>query len=177
MEIYETKPEGRPSSLQMLMRYKAWANDLIYAPVSALPLEEIAKVRQTTFKTIALTLNHVYVVDDIFKAHLQGRRHGYTARNTESAPAIPTLWEASRRMDRWYIDLADRLSERELAETIDFEFVGGGRGAMTRGEILLHVVNHGSYHRGFVSVMMSQVPAAVPANDLPVFLRDVWSRI
>ena len=176
MEIYETKPAGNPSSLQMLTRYKAWASDLIFGPVSALPPAEITKVRQTTFKTIALTLNHIYVVDDIFKAHLEGRPHGYTARNTETAPAIDALWDASREMDRWYIDLADGLSERELAETIDFEFVGGGKGAMTREEILLHVVNHGSYHRGFVSVMMSQVPAAVPANDLPVFIRDVWSR-
>src|SRR5256885_7587344 len=35
-----------------------------------------------------------------------------------------------------------------------FEFVGGGQGAMTREQIVLHVVNHGSYHRGFVSDMM-----------------------
>src|SRR2546429_6681738 len=40
--------------------------------------------------------------------------------------------------------------------------------------IVLHVVNHGSYHRGFVSDMMYQVPFVPPANDLPVFLRDCY---
>ena len=44
---------------------------------------------------------------------------------------------------------------------------------MSRNEIILHVVNHGTYHRGFVSDMMYQVPAVLPANDLSVYLRDV----
>ena len=176
MTIHQTKPPGQTSHLQMLTRYKAWANELIFGAVSALPAEEFTRERQTPFKTMLMTLNHVYVVDDIFKAHLQGREHGYTARNTETAPALADLWEATQQMDRWYIDRADELGEDALSETIAFTFVGGGAGAMTRQDILLHVVNHGTYHRGFVSDMMYQVPVKPPANDLPVFLRDVWNR-
>lgn len=44
---------------------------------------------------------------------------------------------------------------------------------MTREEIILHVVNHATYHRGFVADVFYQVPAKPPATDLPVFLRDV----
>ncbi|WP_299394069.1 DinB family protein [Pelagibius sp.] len=176
MAIYQTKPPGRASHLQMLTRYKAWANDLIFRAVSTLPAAEIVKERQTLFKSMLMTLNHVYVVDDIFKAHLEGREHGYAARNTETAPALEDLWEATGRMDRWYIDLSDALDEDALSETVAFTFVDGGEGAMTRQDMLLHVVNHGTYHRGFGSDMMYQVPAKPPANDLPVFLRDVWNR-
>lgn len=43
---------------------------------------------------------------------------------------------------------------------------------MTREQIVLHVVNHATYHRGFVGDMMYQVPFAPPSNDLPVFIRD-----
>lgn len=74
----------------------------------------------------------------------------------------------------WYVEYADALSTRQLHEVIRFEFVGGGEGAMTREEILLHVVNHGTYHRGFVGDMLYQVAAASPANDLTVFLRDAY---
>ena len=45
---------------------------------------------------------------------------------------------------------------------------------MTRAEILLHVVNHGTYHRGLVSDMMYQIPITPLTNDLTVFLRDHW---
>ena len=54
-----------------------------------------------------------------------------------------------------------------------FVLVGGNRGVMTRGEILLHVVNHTTYHRGFVADLMYQVPGAhPPTTDLPVYLRE-----
>jgi uncharacterized damage-inducible protein DinB len=39
--------------------------------------------------------------------------------------------------------------------------VGGGDGAMTRGQILLHLVNHTSYHRGFVADLFYQLPTPV----------------
>lgn len=174
MKPFETKPAGRPNQIQMLTRYKAWANEITFKTALALPEEEIIKERQTNFKTIVHTLNHVYVVDDIFRAHLTGQKHGYTARNTETSPTVSKLWEATSIMDSWYIELADQLTEDELSEVIEFEFVGGGKGAMSRTEILLHVVNHATYHSGFVSDMFYQIPVKPGTNDLPVFLRDVW---
>lgn len=177
MKACEIKPGGTPSQVQMLTRYKAWADEITFESVSTLPKEEIVKERQTTFKTIIHTLNHIHVIDDIFKAHLEGRKHGYTARNTETSPGLDRLWAATDAMDRWYIDLTDRLTEDELSDIVEFEFVGGGRGAMSRMEILLHLVNHATYHRGFVADMMYQVPVRPPASDLPVFLRDVWNAV
>jgi uncharacterized damage-inducible protein DinB len=59
-----------------------------------------------------------------------------------------------------------------IDEPVRFTFVGGGEGEMTRSEILLHVVNHTTYHRGFIADQFYQVPAKPPTTDLPVFLRD-----
>src|SRR5262249_16304753 len=60
-------------------------------------------------------------------------------------------------------------------EKVTFTLIGGNQGVMTRGEILLHVVNHTSYHRGFVADLFYQVPARPPTTDLPVFLREEHS--
>lgn len=156
----------------MLMQYKVWADEITYNSVLKLPLAEITKIRKTSFKTIIHTLNHIYVVEDIFKAHLTGNTHNYTARNTESVPTIQDLWQATQVMNDWYVGLIEQLSQDELSEIIEFEFVGGGNGSMSREEIILHIINHATYHRGFVSDLMYQIPAQMPANDLPVFLRD-----
>ncbi len=172
-----TKPDKISNPLQMLTRYKAWANRTLHEHVAELSVEELTQERPTTFKNILHTLNHIYVVEDIFRAHLEGRAHGYGARNTESPPPLETLWQAAKSMDQWYIDLADRLTDEELSEVIEFEFVGGGAGAMSRLEILHHIVNHATYHRGFVGDMLNQVPLPPPATDLPVFLRDVWNKV
>jgi uncharacterized damage-inducible protein DinB len=169
-------PASPLASLRMFARYKAWANGITYTAVRALPDGEALRPRQTRFGNMVHTLNHVYVIDDIFKAHLQGTKHGYTARNTKDTPPLEDLWRSVQAMDAWYIDYADALTEQDLGEMIHFEFVGGGDGAMTREEMLLHIVNHGTYHRGFVADMLFQAGAASPANDLPVFLRDAYRR-
>ena len=172
MAIKTNKLKDSSNLLQMLTRYKTWANDLTFTGVMVLSPDEIVKVRMTTFKTILSTLNHVYVVDDIFKAHLQGIKHPYTTRNTETSPPIGELWQKTQIMDQWYSELAEKLSPEELNEIINFEFVGGGDGAMSRAEIILRIVNHGTYHRGLISDMMHQIPVMPEANDLTIFLRD-----
>ena len=65
------------SELLKLLDYKAWANHLTFSALSGVSDDELSKERETNFKTIPATLNHVYVVDDIFKAHLLGKQHGY----------------------------------------------------------------------------------------------------
>jgi uncharacterized damage-inducible protein DinB len=158
--------------LRLLIRYKAWADELTFATVVGLPDGEALKQRQTRFGNIVHTLNHVYVVEDIFRHHLEGRRHGYTARNTDDTPSIVNLRRAVHEMNGWYIDLVESMRDDDFGQVVHFEFVGGGAGVMTREAIILHVVNHATYHRGFVGDMMYQVPFTPPSNDLPVFVRD-----
>ena len=161
-------------SARMLARYNRWANEVFFSAVAELPSEEIAKPRQTLFRNIVHTLNHNYVIDSIFRAHLEGRDHGYTARNTPEPPPFDSLRDMQREIDDWYIAWSDRTSDADLDETVQFTFVGGGDGAMTRGQILMHVVNHTSYHRGFAADMFFQIPGKrAPVTDLTVFLRDV----
>ena len=157
---------------QMLARYNAWANRMIFDAVAALPAGEATKPRQTLFKSMAHTLNHNYVIDRIFQAHLQGRPHGYTARNTQDHPPLDELRRAQDELDAWYVAWAEGVSDAALEEVVPFTFVGGGDGRMTRMEILLHLVNHTTYHRGWVADLFYQVPARPPTTDLTVYLRD-----
>jgi uncharacterized damage-inducible protein DinB len=160
------------SQARMLARYNAWANKLIFDALAALPAGEATKQRQTLFRNMVHTLNHNYVIDRIFQAHLEGRPHGYGARNTPDHPPLDELWRAQQEVDAWYVAWSDRVTPGELDQVVDFTFVGGGEGRMTRLEILLHLVNHTTYHRGFVADLFYQVPARPPITDLTVYLRD-----
>ena len=161
------------SNASTLTRYNAWANELIFKAVAALPEGEEVKPRQSVFRNMVHTLNHNYVIDRIFQAHLEGRRHAYTARNTPEHPPLAELWRAQQAIDRWYVDWSDAVSEAALEEKVSFTYVGGGEGVMTRGEILQHLVIHTGYHRGFVCQMMYDIPVRPPVTDLTVYLRDV----
>ncbi len=157
---------------RMLARYNQWANRVIFDSVAALPAGEAEKERKSLFRNMVHTLNHNYVIDRIWQAHLEGREHGYAARNTREHPPLAELWKLQQAVDDWYVAWSDRLADAALDETVAFTLIGGNQGTMTRGEILLHVVNHTSYHRGFVADLFYQVPAMPPTTDLPVYLRE-----
>ncbi|HEX2197022.1 MAG TPA: DinB family protein [Burkholderiales bacterium] len=157
----------------MLARYNAWANEVMFKAVAALPAGEAEKPRPSVFKNMVHTLNHNYVIDRIFQAHLEGRAHGYNARNTAEHPPLAELWRAQQEIDRWYIRWSDVIPESSLNEQIKFTYIGGGEGLMSRREILQHLVVHTSYHRGFVAQMMFDIPVRPPITDLTVYLRDV----
>ncbi len=159
--------------LLTLTKYKSWANEITFSAVNNLPDGEAVKQRVTRFGNMVHTLNHVYVIDDIFKSHLLSVPHHYQARNTESHPPLLSLWEKQKEIDNWYTSYVHSLSNNDFSKIVEFEFVGGGKGSMSRADIILHIVNHGTYHRGFVGDMMYQASAVPPANDFPVYLREL----
>ena len=160
------------SDARTLARYNAWANVLIFDAVAALPEGEATRPRRSVFRNMVHTLNHNYVIALIWQAHLEGREHGFAARNTKDHPPLAALHTQQQAVDQWYVDWADSLTEKSLGEEVSFTLIGGNPGRMTRSEILLHIVNHSTYHRGYVAQMFYQVPARPPTTDLPVFLRE-----
>jgi len=158
--------------IRVLAHYKAWADELFLAAVGALPVAELTAPRPIVFGSLIRTLHHVWAMDHVWRCHLLGQPHGLISRNPAHCPGMVELAVAQRQMDGWYVAYADALTAADLQQTVDFEFIGGGRGRMTRGDILLHVVNHTTYHRGHVADMLYALHVAPPTTDLPVFLRD-----
>ncbi|RDS84959.1 damage-inducible protein DinB [Dyella monticola] len=159
--------------LQMLTRYRAWADRLLYRSLAPLPASSLAVTQPIVFGNLLRTLNHAYCMDLVWKAHLQGVPHGFTSRNPEGCPAFDVLHTAQTEIDEWYIHYTETLNEERCEETIRFTFIGGGAGEMRRGDIVLHVVNHATYHRGHVAMMMYGLSVPPPTTDLPVFLREI----
>ena len=158
--------------MQVLTRYKAWADDLFLSVVSEVPVAELAAPRPISFGSLIRTLNHSYAMDYVWQSHLLAKPHGLTSRNPEHCPTMEELAAAQRKMDNWYVDYASSLLDQELSELVEFDFIGGGHGSMSRRDILLHVVNHTTYHRGHAADILYHLNIFPPATDLPVFLRE-----
>lgn len=156
--------------LQMLTRYNEWANKTIFDAVLALPEGEPSRQRPTLFKTMINTLNHIHVVNLIWQAHIEKRSHGIHALDTVLYADLPTLRCAQQAIDTWYVKFADTLSDTDADRPVQFTLIGGRNGQMRMGEVILHVVNHTTYHRGFVADLFYAVPARPPLTDLSVYL-------
>ena len=158
--------------IRMLTRYNAWANQRLFTFLGTVPSDVPVQVLPTGFRSIIGILNHSCIVDRIWKAHLEGMSHGFTSRTSDTAPALSDLCQSQSALDRWYIAYAEMADDRVFEQVVQFKFVDGGRGEMERADMVLHTVNHKTYHRGYVADLLYQVGLKPPVMDLPVYLRD-----
>src|SRR2546422_4791977 len=96
--------------LKSLFQYKAWANEDLFIALKA--LNETA--HQAELHSAIRILNHIYVVDRIFVANLQGKPHEYTATNTSETPSLDELHQAAQKTDRWYLEYVSAVNPQEL---------------------------------------------------------------
>jgi uncharacterized damage-inducible protein DinB len=158
-----TKPA---SLLSSLFKYKAWANDELFALMRTVDETKHATERHTCIRL----LNHIYTVDQIFAAHLQREKHAYTATNTTETPTLEALTNAVATRDHWYIDFVNSLDAAALSESIKFTFTDDTAARMSREEMLMHVITHGGYHRGAVGRVLAQIQIAPPRDLFTGFL-------
>jgi uncharacterized damage-inducible protein DinB len=155
------------ATLKSLFAYKAWANQELFAVLAAVPAEKAEQVHGCI-----RTLNHIYVVDRIFRAHLGGDVRPFDATNTKETPSLALLRDAVADTDAWYVSYVAGLSEDALAEVLGFTFTDGDAGRMSREEMLLHVTAHGAYHRGNVGQMLKAIPVQPPRDLYTKFLHQ-----
>ncbi|WP_052012617.1 DinB family protein [Pectobacterium betavasculorum] len=91
-------------------------------------------------------LNHIHIVDKIFRAHLCGKRHSFISTVSDDIPRLQLLRQEAINSNDWLIDYAGSLNADTASERIQFAFTDGVPGDMTREEILLHLLTHASYH-------------------------------
>ena len=156
-------PKGILSSL---FAHKSWSNTELF--------NAVAEVNSTThpdqLHAAIRTLNHIYVVDRIFQAHLSGEQHEFKATNTEETPDLGELQFAVGETDSWFEKYISNASPETLAESLSFTFTDGDAGRMTRQEMLFHVITHGAYHRGNVGQILKSTSVSPPRDLYTKFL-------
>ena len=152
-------------TLKSLFGYKSWANSELFSLLATLPPERSEQLQACT-----RTLNHIYVVDRIFRAHLSGEPRPFDATNTKATPSLEQLRTDVETTDAWYQNYVSNLTDTALSELVAFTFTDGDRGRMSRDEILVHVLTHGGYHRGNVGQVLKSISVAPPRDLYTKFL-------
>jgi uncharacterized damage-inducible protein DinB len=155
------------ATLKSLFGYKSWANTELFTLLATVPPAHTEQLHMCI-----RTLNHIYVVDRIFRAHLSGAPRPFDATNTHATPSLSQLRSDVEATDAWYREYVSGLTVPELSAVLDFDFTDGDRGRMSREEILLHVLTHGGYHRGNVGQVLRSISIAPPRDLYTKFLHQ-----
>jgi uncharacterized damage-inducible protein DinB len=87
-----------------------------------------------------------------------------------SIAALRGAWQPLEQQIRIFIE---SLGPAGLSRVIEYKTMSGQPGASAYWQMIVHVVNHGSYHRGQVATMLRQL-GATPAQstDMIAFFRE-----
>lgn len=154
--------------LPTLFQAKAWASQQLFTLLE----QQLHTLSAETQTAAVRMLNHVWLVEQIFQANLQQQPHGFDALNTPDTPTLAQLQARQQASDDWYRAYLESLDGTALAQAVDFRFVDGKPGCMQRSEMLLHLISHGSYHRGMVGRMLVEAGIQPPKDSLTVYLHQ-----
>ena len=154
-----------------LVEFNAWANRRIVAAVEDLTREQFTHELGSSFSSVRDTLAHILGVEWVWLERLQGRSPG-------AIPTAKDYADVGWLRDRW-TELEDRLqkyiqavTQEQLDEVVEYKTLSFGMGKNRRWEMIQHVVNHGTYHRGQVVAMLRQLGAKGVGTDLITFYRE-----
>ncbi|MBT1444196.1 DinB family protein [Shewanella sp. JM162201] len=155
-------------------KYKQWANEELLA-FGERQLHLLAPNDATFFVRI---LNHTTVVDSLFISRVSGTPELYQADNTPETPSFAELRQRIASNDAWLVTFCETLTPERLSQTIHFRFTDGDAGLMSIEEILLHLLTHGSNHRGMASRTLAANALERPADTFCRFLhqQEPWRR-
>lgn len=122
-------------------------------------------LRVSVFPTLRATLNHIYIVDRFYIDALQGGTLGLAAfAKEEPFTAMGNIRLAQAELDEVLIALVDGLDADGLAATINIH--RGARIQQDRcDDVLSHLFQHQTHHRGQVHAMLSGTTIKPPQLD------------
>lgn len=155
-------------------QFNTWANEQIFKRLKELPEETYRQEVQSIFPSLSHVLAHVYLSDlgwfDVVSGKDLQHAMGLARERKEEIEA-----KSLAEMEQLFADLSERYKtflskEENLPKQLTIQNPAGGVMETTVGDLVPHVVNHGTYHRGNISAMLHQMGHASVPTDYGLYL-------
>jgi uncharacterized damage-inducible protein DinB len=161
----------------MMAEYNAWANARLYGMAHQLPDELYRKNVGAYFKSLHGTLNHLLVTDRIWLQRLTGTGERPNRLDAIVCDDLPSLTDARTREDTRILAFVRSLDEAQLDQAFVFRTINGAPKEQKRRDVLAHLFNHQTHHRGQAHGILTVLGVHEPDSlDLLVLLRERQGR-
>jgi uncharacterized damage-inducible protein DinB len=176
--------------IQTLYAYNRWATLRLFSSLEKLRAQQVATEVQSSFPSIRETVFHILFAEWLWLKRWQGVYPHSALPNpdatsttwaTLSPGGIPPAHELTTiaelksfwdSIDRERQEFLAKLDDDSLHATVAFKDMAGNPYSEPLVQLLQHVVNHGTYHRGQVTTILRQAGAATVALDMLFFFRE-----
>lgn len=167
----------------LMATYNRRMNHQVYTAARQLDEAELHQDQGAFFGSVIGTLNHLLVGDLIWLRRFSTHSESYQLKiqlhnlpvpkglNELMFDRLDTLETARQQVDQCVLDwLANEVQENDFSRALVYRNSQGIASERNFGELLAHLFNHQTHHRGQVSTLLSQLGQDVGATD---FLLDI----
>lgn len=144
------------SYFTQLAAYNVWANEIISGWLTTLTQEQWQQSLVSSFDSIELTTLHILGAERVWLGRLNMLEQPVWLPNSYKGNKVEMiqLWkETSANL----YEFISNVESDQLSSTLQFTRLNGEVNLMQVSEVLAHVLNHSTYHRGQLVTLLRQV--------------------
>ena len=148
-----------------LAEYNVWANNIVCSWLDQINDEQWNKEIISSFNSIQETVLHIISAEKAWLERFEQKPVEwlqFTYKGSKEEHII--LW---KKISANLKDFIDGFDESKLEEILDFKRLNGDAYSMPHYQLIAHVINHSTYHRGQMVTMLRQAGfTTVGSTDL-----------
>ncbi|KAA0836143.1 DinB family protein [Bacillus paralicheniformis] len=154
--------------------YHNWANQRVLSHLKSLPEELFTREIQSVFQSVSEVVTHMCVADALWlkvisgAAYEEAKETGMRLKEMLKGKKIDDFVSIFQDTALQYETFFENLEDPDGEITIAHPALGEIKTPVS--ELLHHVVNHGTYHRGNISAMLRQMGEAGVPTDYVYYL-------
>ena len=163
-----------PEHVRLLYDYNAWASRRALDLCAALTPEQFARDLGSSFPSVRDTFVHVCAAEWIWLERWKGRSPVRSEWDEfhKSFSGLQSIRDYRAGLESRQKEFAASLTADSLARPLEIRALDGTPYTQPLWQMMQHVVNHSSYHRGQVTMMLRQLGAKPVGTDLITFYRE-----
>ena len=158
-----------PELIRFLFQYNAWADRRLVDACGALTNEQFTRNLGSSFSSVRDTLAHIFAAEWLWFERWRGRSP-VGLLHADVYANLGGLRKSWAGLEGELLGFVNGLSPTDLVRLHDYRTTKGAPSTNPLWQMLQHVVNHGTYHRGQVATMLRQLGAQPRATDLLCYL-------
>ena len=158
------------NELKTHIHYSGWASRRLLDAAVKLDQEQLSRDMKVSHGSVLGTLGHIYFADLIWYSRVVDPAIPVRSPSDSVSPdKLETEWTAlQKRWEQW----SNSLTDAGLTRVVSYKNLKGEPGQRLVWQLVLHVVNHATLHRGQVVAMLRQLGVQPPGTDLLFYYRE-----
>lgn len=153
-------------------RYEYWANEKLLSVILQLDNEQQQQEIVSSFPSVYKTCLHMWDASSIWWQRLQQHTQLVIPSKTFQ-PAMKDIANGILQQNQQWVDWIDHASDAQIEANLLYKNLKGDPFEQPLKDILLHLNNHGTYHRGQLVTMLRQLGVTdIPQTDFILYSRS-----